>query len=137
MPKHKTRKSAAKRFKVTKSGKVLHRSQQLRHLRSEKSKTYYGKNIWFEIGKQYNFEKWLPDNTIVYGEIYGKHNGSNVQDLTYGLDHLEFAVFDIKQDGKYLNWFDVKEFCEDYLVLQSKICPLEKEVFLKSQRVRL
>lgn len=83
-------------------------------LRSEKSKTYYGKNIWFEIGKQYNFEKWLPDNTIVYGEIYGKHNGSNVQDLTYGLDHLEFAVFDIKQDGKYLNWFDVKEFCEDY-----------------------
>ncbi len=39
MPKHKTRKSAAKRFKVTKSGKVLHRSQQLRHLRSEKSKS--------------------------------------------------------------------------------------------------
>lgn len=36
--KQKTRKSAAARFKVTKSGKVLHRSQQLRHLRSQKSK---------------------------------------------------------------------------------------------------
>jgi len=36
--KQKTRKSAAKRFKVTKGGKVLHRSQQLRHLRSAKSK---------------------------------------------------------------------------------------------------
>jgi len=36
--KAKTRKSAVKRFKVTKGGKVLHRSQQLRHLRSAKSK---------------------------------------------------------------------------------------------------
>ncbi|OGK13127.1 50S ribosomal protein L35 [Candidatus Roizmanbacteria bacterium RIFCSPLOWO2_01_FULL_38_12] len=36
--KQKTRKSAAKRFKVTASGKVLHRSQMIRHLRSNKSK---------------------------------------------------------------------------------------------------
>lgn len=38
MPKHKTRKSAAKRFKITKSGKVLHRKHYSRHLRSKKSK---------------------------------------------------------------------------------------------------
>ncbi len=36
--KHKTKKSAAKRFKVTKTGKVLHRSKGLRHLRANKSK---------------------------------------------------------------------------------------------------
>ena len=36
--KTKTRKSAAKRFKVSKNGKVLHRSQNLRHLRSGKGK---------------------------------------------------------------------------------------------------
>ncbi len=36
--KQKTRKSAAKRFKITKTGKVLHRQQQLRHLRSKKGK---------------------------------------------------------------------------------------------------
>lgn len=36
--KTKTRKSAARRFKVTKNGKVLHRSQNLRHLRSGKGK---------------------------------------------------------------------------------------------------
>lgn len=36
--KQKTRKSAAKRFKVTKNKKLLHRSQQLRHLRAGKSK---------------------------------------------------------------------------------------------------
>lgn len=38
MPKHKTHKGAAKRFKLTKSGKLLHRSVTLRHLRSSKSK---------------------------------------------------------------------------------------------------
>ena len=35
--KQRTRKSAAKRFKVTPTGKVLHRSIKLRHLRSSKS----------------------------------------------------------------------------------------------------
>ena len=38
MSKHKTRKSAAKRFKVTGTGKLLHRSQKIRHLRHTKSK---------------------------------------------------------------------------------------------------
>lgn len=38
--KAKTRKAAAKRFKVTKSGKVLYRQQGFRHLRSKKSKTW-------------------------------------------------------------------------------------------------
>jgi large subunit ribosomal protein L35 len=37
-PKQRTHKSASKRFKVTASGKILHRSQKLRHLRSSKSK---------------------------------------------------------------------------------------------------
>lgn len=36
--KQKTRKSAVKRFKVTASGKLLHRSQGMQHLRSKKSK---------------------------------------------------------------------------------------------------
>ena len=38
MPKQKTHKGAAKRFKVSKSGKLLHRSHFLRHLRSKKTK---------------------------------------------------------------------------------------------------
>jgi len=36
--KQKTRKGAAKRFKITASGKVLRRHQNMRHLRSNKSK---------------------------------------------------------------------------------------------------
>ena len=38
--KQKTRKSAAKRFKLTARGKVLHRSQGFRHLRGTKSKRW-------------------------------------------------------------------------------------------------
>ena len=34
----KTRKSVAKRFKITKGGKVLRRTGQLRHLRANRSK---------------------------------------------------------------------------------------------------
>ena len=34
----KTRKGAAKRFKVTGSGKILRRTQNMRHLRANKSK---------------------------------------------------------------------------------------------------
>jgi len=36
----KTKKSAAKRFKVTKKGKVLYRQQGFRHLRSKKPKSW-------------------------------------------------------------------------------------------------
>ena len=36
--KHKTRKTVAKRFKITATGKVLRRHQNMRHLRRKKSK---------------------------------------------------------------------------------------------------
>ena len=38
MPKQKTRRAVLKRFKITKTGKVLRRSQGMRHLRRRKSK---------------------------------------------------------------------------------------------------
>ena len=38
--KQRTRKSAVKRFKITKTGKVLHRHHHIRHLRSQKSKRH-------------------------------------------------------------------------------------------------
>ncbi len=37
--KHKTRTSAALRFKITKTGKVMRRAQNMRHLRRKKSKS--------------------------------------------------------------------------------------------------
>lgn len=38
--KQKTRKAALKRFKITKKGKLLHRGQGFRHLRSKKNKKW-------------------------------------------------------------------------------------------------
>lgn len=38
MRKQKTKKAAAKRFKISAGGKLMHRSHHLRHLRSSKSK---------------------------------------------------------------------------------------------------
>ncbi|MBI4130420.1 50S ribosomal protein L35 [Candidatus Roizmanbacteria bacterium] len=39
MPKHKTRKSVSSRFKLTKTGKLLFRSQMGRHRKRKKSKS--------------------------------------------------------------------------------------------------
>ena len=39
MPKLKTRKVAAKRFKLTKTGKLIHKTKGARHLRSKKNKS--------------------------------------------------------------------------------------------------
>lgn len=38
MPKQKTRKSISKRFKLTKTGKILRRTIGIRHLKASKSK---------------------------------------------------------------------------------------------------
>lgn len=38
--KQKTKKAAAKRFKISKTGKVLYRQQGFRHLRSKKPKSW-------------------------------------------------------------------------------------------------
>ncbi|NMC36144.1 50S ribosomal protein L35 [Candidatus Beckwithbacteria bacterium] len=38
MPKQKTRKSISKRFKLTKTGKILRRTIGMRHLKASKSK---------------------------------------------------------------------------------------------------
>jgi len=43
MPKQRTKKSLAKRFRVTPTGKVIHRSAFGRHLKKNKSKTQKGK----------------------------------------------------------------------------------------------
>jgi len=43
MPKQKTKKSAARRFRVTKNGKLLHFKTGRRHLKHSKSKCQKGK----------------------------------------------------------------------------------------------
>jgi tRNA-binding EMAP/Myf-like protein len=69
---------------------------------SSKHSTYYGEDIYGKVAEKYVLSDKIPKDTIIYGEVYGK----GVQDLAYGLDDIDLVVFDIKQNGKYLNWED-------------------------------
>jgi len=62
-------------------------------------KGFYKEDVWGKIAHKYKINEWLPKDYILYGEIYGK----GIQDLTYGLNDIEFRIFDIKYKGKYLN----------------------------------
>ncbi len=54
MNKQKTRKSVSKRFKITKTGKVLHRASYSRHLKANKSKSNLrGKKIMRKLKGKY------------------------------------------------------------------------------------
>lgn len=69
-----------------------------------------GNNVWSKIVKKYELNKIIPKDYLVYGEIYGK----GIQDLTYGLEDIELAVFDVKYKGEYLSWNEVEEFCKKF-----------------------
>jgi len=52
----------------------------------------------------------LPPSTQVFGEIYG------VQDIKYGLNNgkIQIALFAVRRDGKFLNYSDFVDFCEEF-----------------------
>lgn len=67
-----------------------------------KNKGYYNEDFYGQVAKKYNLDKIIPENIILYGEVYGK----GVQDLTYGLDGVDVVFFDAKDTltGKYLDY---------------------------------
>jgi RNA ligase (TIGR02306 family) len=73
------------------------------------SQGYYDTNVWYDIEKKYDIKKklWeyikgsedIGEGIILYGEIYG----AGIQKgYDYGLKDIQFAVFDIKDDGEYM-----------------------------------
>lgn len=76
----------------------------------ENRKSFYSEDVWGKIAERYNMKDIIPEDYIVYGEIYG----DGIQDLTYGLkNEVDLAVFDVKYKDKYLDWFDVVKFCNE------------------------
>ena len=64
-------------------------------------------NVWWKMAKKYNLEeklKLFPD-VVFFGEIYG----DKIQSLKYGCKSGEqlLAIFDVMQNGKYLNYDDM------------------------------
>ena len=65
MPKMKTKQAAAKRFKVTGSGKILRRRAGLRHKlekRAPSSKKHAGKAALVHEGDYYRISRAIPHN---------------------------------------------------------------------------
>lgn len=70
-------------------------------------KEFYGEDVYGKISKKYKLADIIPEDYIVYGEIYGQ----KIQELTYGIKDIDVRIFDVKYKGKYLNWAEVVEFC--------------------------
>lgn len=78
-------------------------------LKAFDNKTSFKENVYSIIERKYNLSKIIPKGYILYGEIYGK----GIQDLTYGLNTIDFVAFDIKKpNGKYMSWNDFSMFCK-------------------------
>ncbi len=71
-----------------------------------RKKTWYGEDVYGKIAEKYKLAEIIPKDCIIYGEIYGK----GIQELEYGLNDIDLVIFDIKKDGKYLDWCEVVEF---------------------------
>jgi RNA ligase (TIGR02306 family) len=72
-------------------------------------KGWYGDDVYGKIAEMYDMKNIVPKDYAVYGEVVGK----GIQDLEYGLDHHDLYVYDIKFNGKYLPYEDMKVFCDD------------------------
>lgn len=88
------------------------------------SNGFYDTNVWYEIEKKYDIKTklWnyvksgveIGDGITLYGEIYGAGIQKNYD---YGLKEIEFAGFDIKENGEYLNTYDTWRVVTDELKL--------------------
>ena len=75
-------------------------------------KLYYDRNIYAIIAKQYDIKNKLKLGEEIFGEIYGLEVQKN---YGYGLknNELRFLAFDVMKDGKYLNYQDFINFCDE------------------------
>ncbi len=79
-------------------------------LESEKP-TFYGglgKNIYQQVARQ--IKDKIPRGYIVYGEIYGE----GIQDLTYGIKGIDWALFDIMESEtkRYLDYYEARKLSD-------------------------
>ena len=79
------------------------------------SQGFYSTDVWREIAEKYDIKNKLREQAlilhegnnlgagiVIYGEIYGAGIQKNYE---YGLKDIEFAGFDLVQNGKYENAF--------------------------------
>ncbi len=67
-------------------------------------------NPYIEIAARYDLRNVIPKGHVLFGEIYGP----GIQDLTYGLDKIDVAFFDIMQDGAYIDQRHIKDMLDSW-----------------------
>lgn len=95
----------------------------------------FSKNIYQQTGRL--IKDLIPKGYIVYGEIYGP----KIQDLTYGLSHVDYVIFDVMESEtlKYLDFEAANEFVQEYLSTTHKnrfvpvieVCPFDPDKIIK------
>lgn len=83
---------------------------------------FYGDDVYGKIAEKYKFVEIIPQDYIVYGEIYGK----KIQELQYEMDDIDLVVFDVKYKGVYLDFKDFEEFCTGRLLPMVPVLAVEK-----------
>ena len=71
--------------------------------------SFYGEDIYGKIAEQYKLKEIIPQDYIIYGEIYGP----GIQDLTYGEKELKVMFFDVKYKDRYLSYAEFNKFCNE------------------------
>ena len=66
---------------------------------------FYGEDVYGKIAEKLQIADKLPENIVLYGEIFGK----GIQDLTYGLSDIGIRFFDAK-DTKTRKYLDFNDF---------------------------
>ena len=78
-----------------------------------KRTTFYGDNVYAKAAKMWTLEM-LPEDYIVYGEVYGVNtNGKAIQkSYTYDMAHLGVKFFDVSYKREYLSPYEAINFLE-------------------------
>jgi hypothetical protein len=81
------------------------------------SQGFYDTNVWYEVADKYFIKEklWklikkckpeeIGSGLVLYGEIYGY---GIQKGYDYGLKDIQFTVFDVMENGKYLSTPDTK-----------------------------
>jgi len=93
------------------------------------SQGFYDTDVWMKIAEKYDIKEklWhvfktakssgayeIDNGIVVYGEIFGPGIQKNYD---YGLQEMEFEVFDITMNGEYLEPMRTLYFCDNIILL--------------------
>jgi len=97
-----------RRIIFKKTHEFVYGSHNVQLLPSREKKGFYGDEVYGKIAEKYKLADILPQDSTVFGEIYGK----KIQELEYGMTDIDVVFFDVKYKDRYLDYIDFCAFCD-------------------------